>query len=93
MHTIQTSPGSIGFSKGSDRSGQYRAGFAKNLGLKAVANWFVRILNLLAERQSLRNQRMDLLTMDERTLRDIGITRDAAHAEAQRISRSLKIRL
>ena len=91
MHTIQhTSPGSIGFSNGSDRSGQHDAGTEKRLDGKAVANWLVHILNVLAARQKRWDECLELQSLDERTLRDVGITRDQANAEALRISRTFK---
>jgi len=92
MHTIhQTSPGSIGFSNGSDRSGQHVAGTVKRLDGKIVVNWLVRILNVLAARQKRWDECLELQSLDDRTLRDVGITRDQANAEARRISRSFKV--
>ena len=86
MGTIHLSPGSIGFSKGSDRSGQLRAGFRKTIGRMTV-NAFHLIWNVLVDYQRRYEMRCRLRTMDDRQLRDMGITRREAKRAADRTFR------
>lgn len=86
MRTIHTLPGSIGFSEGSDRSGHAKAGFRKTV-TRIVAAALVWLFNRLVEAHRRRRDIHDLQHMDDRILKDIGITRWQADAEAERLIR------
>jgi uncharacterized protein YjiS (DUF1127 family) len=91
MGTIQLSPGSIGFPKGSDRSGlQTEALAAKDVtGFgKTRRNRKMSVLgyvwDLMIRWNRHTKMRRVLLEMDIHQLRDIGITVEQARAEANK---------
>ncbi|MDW3207061.1 MAG: DUF1127 domain-containing protein [Alphaproteobacteria bacterium] len=86
MGTIRLSPGSIGFSKGSDRSGQIGAGFRKTID-RVTVGAFHLIWNFLVDYQRRYETRHRLRNMDDRQLRDIGLNRREADRMADRTFR------
>lgn len=86
MGTIHLQPGSIGFSKGSDRSGHSGAGFRKTVD-RITVGAFHLIWNVLLDYQRRYETRHRLLAMDSRQLRDIGLTREEADRAANRTFR------
>jgi len=91
MHTIKLSPGSIGFPKGSERSGQQaearidtaQVGFGEihRITVKSV---LLLVWNTLIRWQRRATMRHALREMDDRMLRDIGLTRRQVDREANK---------
>jgi uncharacterized protein YjiS (DUF1127 family) len=91
MGTIQLTPGSIGFPKGSDRSGQQTdaqiikdvTGFGKQRrNRKMTVLGYVWTLLIRWNRHS--RMRRELMQMETHQLRDIGITVEQARREANK---------
>lgn len=86
MGTFSMTPGSIGFSLGSDRSGHAPAGFRNTVDRK-LRTVVREILNTVVRWQKRYEMRQTLLTMEDTVLKDIGHTRSEVRREAQKMFR------
>ena len=85
MGTIHSLPGSIGFPRGSDRSGHDSAETTTTKGVfrRIVMGVWSVLINL----QRRYEMRRALLDLDDRALKDLGLTRDDVTREADRMIR------